>query len=177
MAPSPALETLVRGCADELETIFDRIVSCRVTLEAPNHHQHHGGVYKVRIEISVPGDHIVVDRSPIEQATHTDVDVAIHDAFRAARRQLEDHVRRERGDVKTHVAPPHARVVHLEPGLEYGRLATDDDREIYFHRHSVIGGMERLKVGTEVRFHEEPGDKGPQASSVEPVGEHGHHTI
>ena len=64
----------------------------------------------------------------------------------------------------------------LEPNLEYRRIATDDGRDIYVHRNSVIGGMERLRLETEVRFHEEAGDAGPQASTVEPIGEHGHHT-
>jgi len=176
LEPSPALEAQVRSWVDELETFFDRMISCRVLIEAPHHHQHQGRLYRVRIEIGVPGDSLVVTRSPDEHAAHEDAHVAVRDAFRAARRELEDYVRRMRGDVKQHVGPPHGRVVHLEPNLEYGRIATDDGREIYFHRHSVTGGIERLRLDTEVRFHEEPGDKGPQASTVEPIGEHGHHT-
>jgi len=39
----------------------------------------------------------------------------------------------------------------------------------------VLGGIERLALGAEVRFHEEQGLKGPQASTVEPVGAQGHH--
>jgi cold shock CspA family protein len=40
--------------------------------------------------------------------------------------------------------------------------------EIYFHRHSVLSpGFDHLAVGTEVRFAEEEGDRGPQASTVE----------
>ncbi|MGZ5863734.1 MAG: HPF/RaiA family ribosome-associated protein [Methyloceanibacter sp.] len=38
---------------------------------------------------------------PINHA-HEDVYVAIRDAFDAAVRQVEDHVRRMRGDTKTH---------------------------------------------------------------------------
>jgi cold shock CspA family protein/ribosome-associated translation inhibitor RaiA len=177
MALSPALEDEIRCRADELELFFDRIVSCRVSIEGPPGHHHQGGLYRVHIGLGVPGEHIEVDRSPEDHASHADAYVAIRDAFRAARRKLEDHVRRARGDGKAHVGPPHARVVHLEPDLEHGRLATDDGREIYFHRHSVIGGIGGLKLGAEVRFHEETGDKGPQASSVDPVGEHGHHTV
>jgi cold shock CspA family protein/ribosome-associated translation inhibitor RaiA len=174
--PSPALEAEVQGWVDDLETFFDRITSCRVFFEAPQHHHHQGGLYRVRIEIGVPGDHIVVTRSPDEHAAHADPHVALRDGFRAARRQLEDYVRRLRGGVKSHAGPPHGQVVHLEPDLEHGRIAADDGREIYFHRNSVIGGIERLQLGTEVRFHEEVGRQGPQASTVEAVGEHGHHT-
>jgi len=34
-----------------------------------------------------------------------------------------------------------------------------------------------LAVGDEVRFTDEPGVEGPQATSVARVGEHGHHEI
>lgn len=175
LEPSPALEADVRKWVDELEKFFDRIVSCRVLIEAPHRHRHQGRLYRVRIEIGVPGDRIVVRRSPDEHAAHFDAYVAVRDAFREARRQLEDYVRRLRGDVKSHVGPLHGRVIHIEPNLGYGRIATEDGRDLYFHRNSVIGGIEHLHIGAEVRFHEEAGAEGPQASTVEPVGEHGHH--
>lgn len=88
---------------DELESIFDRIVSCHVVVEAPHRH-HQGGLYAVRVELGVPGEHIVAGRSPAEHAAHADAHVAVRDAFRAVRRQLEDHIRRARGDVKSHAA-------------------------------------------------------------------------
>ena len=177
LEPSEALEAQVRTWVDELETFFDGIVSCRVSIEAPHHHHHQGRLYRVRIELGVPGERIVVGRSPDEHGAHEDPYVALRDAFRAARRQLEDYVRRLRGHVKAHVAPPHGRVAYLEPDLSFGRIATEDGREIYFHKNSVIGGVGRLQLGSEVRFHEEAGVEGPQASTVEPIGEHGHHTV
>jgi cold shock CspA family protein len=173
--PSPALAADVKKWVDELERFFDRIISCRVSIEAPHRHHHQGRLYRVRIEIGVPGEHIVVRRSPDEHGAHADAYVAVRDAFREARRQLEDYARRMRGDVKSHAAPLHGRITHIEPDLEFGRIATEDGRDVYFHRNSVIGGIERLEAGTEVRFHEEPGAKGPQATTVEPIGEHGHH--
>ena len=49
----------------------------------------------------------------------------------------------------------------------YGFLETPGGREIYFHKNSVLdGGFGRLKIGTAVRFAEEEGEKGPQASTV-----------
>jgi cold shock CspA family protein len=171
------MEAQIRSWVDELEGVFDGIVSCRVSVEAPHRHHHHGQHYRVRIDLGVPGDHIVVARSPDENGAHEDAHVALRDAFRASRRQLEDYVRRLRRDVKTHVAPPQGRVVHLEPDLEFGRLTTLDGRDVYFHRNSVIGGIERLALGSEVRFHEERGDDGPQASTVEPIGANGYHAV
>jgi cold shock CspA family protein len=54
-------------------------------------------------------------------------------------------------------------------------LTTSDGREIYFHSKAVIDGrFDGLRVGTEVTFAEEAGEKGPQASTVKPVGRHHH---
>jgi cold shock CspA family protein len=68
--------------------------------------------------------------------------------------------------------------VRLYPGSAfnegYGFLMTPDGRELYFHRHSVLhDDFERLAVGTEVRFEEEEGEKGPQASTVQVVNKPG----
>jgi cold shock CspA family protein len=65
---------------------------------------------------------------------------------------------------------PHARVTRLHREEGFGYLETADGREMYFERQSVPGAaFERLSIGTEVRFVEEPGEAGPQAGSVEPV--------
>ena len=110
-----------------------------------------------------------------EHTDYRDVDIAIRDAFDEARRQLEDYARRQRGQVKAHEPASHARVARLFPEAGYGFLETPDGREVYFHRNSVLGAnFEDLEVGTEVRFVEELGDKGPQASTVTPVGRHSH---
>jgi cold shock CspA family protein len=174
---SPALEALIRSEIADLEQFFDGIVSCRVAVEAPNPNHHgHAGIYRVSIEIHVPREQLAVARARGDHPEHADAYVAVRDAFRAARRRLEDYVRRLHGNVKSHQGSPRGRVSHLEPDLEYGRLETDDGREIYFHRRSVLGGIEQLALGAEVRYHEEQGMKGPQASTVEPVGAaQGHH--
>src|SRR4030067_658036 len=113
----------------------------------------------------VPGSELVVKREP-----HEDLYVAIRDAFDAARRQLEEHVRRQREAPKTETAreaPAYARVARLLSAQDHGFLETHDGREVYFHRNSVLnGGFDRLKVGVEVRYTEELGEKGPQASTV-----------
>jgi hypothetical protein len=97
LPPTPSLEARVRASVDELDKHFDGIVSCRVSVEAPPRHHHHGGLYRVRVELGVPGGRIVVGRSPDEDAAHADPYVAVRDTFAAARRQLEDYVQRLRG--------------------------------------------------------------------------------
>jgi len=80
---------------------------------------------------------------------------------------LRDYARRQRGEVKTLETPPQAVVSQLFAAEGYGFLSTPDGRGIYFHRHSVLApGFDQLAIGTEVRFAEELGDKGPQASTV-----------
>ncbi len=66
---------------------------------------------------------------------------------------------------------PHGRVtrLHIEEG--YGFLLTADGRELYFDRWCVSGGsLDRLAIGSEVRFTEEPGDEGARAATVDPLG-------
>jgi ribosome-associated translation inhibitor RaiA len=93
MPTSPALEAHIRRAVDGLETHFDRMTGCRVSVEAPHRHHRHGRLYRVVIEIGMPGGRVVVGRSPDEHAAHSDAHVAVRDAFRAARRRLDDRVR------------------------------------------------------------------------------------
>jgi ribosomal subunit interface protein len=95
---SEALEAHIRDRANRLEKFFDHIMSCRVVAEMPHKHQHQGKQFNVRIDIGVPGGEITVTRDH-----HEDIYVALRDAFDAAQRQLEDHARKVRGDIKTHL--------------------------------------------------------------------------
>jgi len=165
MSPSDAVTAHVERRASKLSTFSDRIVRCHVVVEAP-HHRHHrrGQRYHVRIDLHVPHKELVVSRNPDE--AKEDLHVAIDDAFGDAERILEEHERAVKSD-KAHRRPPHGVVAKLFLERGYGFLADDDGREIYFHKNSVLDGrFERLAVGTKVRYAEEDGDKGPQASTV-----------
>jgi len=172
---TPAIDAFVQRWVAKLEESHPRIERCDVVIERPHQHKHQGQPFHVRVTLAVPGPDVVVSRDHAVDGRHEDLYVALGDAFRAARRRLEDHLRRQRQDVKTHVAPAHARVTYVDAEGEWGYLDADG-RQIYFHHNSVLGDA-ILAVGDEVRFHEEAGDKGPQASSVERVGEHGHHAV
>lgn len=105
MEHSPAVETAIRERAGQLEKFCADIIGCQVEVEAPHRHHHRGNLFEVRLRVTVPGTEIVANRNPDEDHAHEDVYVALRDAFRAARRQLEDYVRRRRGDVKSHSTP------------------------------------------------------------------------
>jgi cold shock CspA family protein len=70
--------------------------------------------------------------------------------------------------VKAHATPPTGRIIRIFPDSDYGFIKTSDDREIYFHRNSVLDNVDfkQLKFGTEVTFIEEQGKEGPQAARV-----------
>ena len=95
---SDALDRLIRGHAEKLQHFHPGLSRCRVVVELAGHQQQ-GKQVIVRVKLKVPGTEIAVDRQHSE-----DAHVAVRDAFDAARRQLEDHIRLQRGDVKLHRA-------------------------------------------------------------------------
>jgi cold shock CspA family protein len=98
--------------------------------------------------------------------------VAIHEAFDAARRRLEDFAREQRGAVKAHEVPSHGEVVAISNVDGYGFIQAGEQR-LYFHRASVLDdAFDDVTVGTPVTFVEEKGEKGPQASTVRVLGKH-----
>jgi ribosomal subunit interface protein len=97
--PSDAIRFHVEERATKLREHDARIVALKVALEAPHRHHHHGHAYRVRIELIVPGSDLVI--SPRDGAEgHTNLHVAIDDAFTDAERRLREHLRVRRGNVK-----------------------------------------------------------------------------
>jgi cold shock CspA family protein len=168
------IETVVRHEAAKLERYSKKIIGCRVAIERPQRFQRQGNPYRVRLYISAASRRpVVVSREPVHSEMHDDLRTIVIGAFKAARRQLQSMIQQQRGDDK----PPHeprALVVRLFPEPGYGFIKTPNGEELYFHRNSVLhGDFERLAVGTEVRFEESEGEKGPQASTVQIVNKPG----
>ena len=174
-----------------LEQFHDGIVGCRVLVELPHRHRRNGRHFHVRIEVTVPRSApIVVSHEPsthrpvkdAEEAAHrkeTEVEaqnryarVAVHQAFDAARRQLQDLAREQRGSVKAHESPAHGRVAEISVVDGFGFIDADQ-RRFYFARASVLdNAFDGLQVGSAVAFVPEVGEKGPQASTVRLLGKH-----
>jgi ribosomal subunit interface protein len=173
MEPSDAVEAKIRERAAKLDRYYDRIMSCRVAVEAPHRRHHQGKLFHVLVDLTVPNGELVVSREPVNCHSHEDVYVAIRDAFDAAQRRLADYARRQRGDIKVHEEPVVSRISRLFVEDGYGFIEASDGHEVYFHQNSVLnGGFGRLAVGDEVQFVEELGEKGPQASTVRPMARH-----
>jgi hypothetical protein len=96
MQPSPTLEQEIRRQIAELAFAFERLESCHVVVDQPHLHQQRGRLYRITLELGLPGRRIVVGRVP-DDPTHADPYLAVRDAFRAARRQIEE--RSDRGRV------------------------------------------------------------------------------
>jgi cold shock CspA family protein/ribosome-associated translation inhibitor RaiA len=169
--PSPALRENIARHVSGLEDRFGRITACRVVLKAPGGH-HRVGQFEINIHLALPdGRHVEVSRTPPADERQTDVEFAINDAFKRARRRLQDGVRRMQGQVKLAERPPIGTVARLDD--DFGFLEAPDGREIYFHRNSVLSdSFKRLKIGDRVTYAEERGAKGPQASTVKLQGKH-----
>ena len=175
MEPSPAMEERIREKVARLERFSDAILRCHVTVEAPHRHHHQGRLFRILVEIDVPRGRIVAGENGPQDHAHEDPYVALRDAFDAATRRLEDHMRRMGGAVKHHEPVfVHGRVARFIAGEDYGFIETEDGQEVYFHRNSVARhGFDRLRVGDPVRVAVVEGEKGPQAAAVHPVGEAG----
>ena len=180
-----AVEADIRRRLDKLGTYCASIMAARVLVEPAQRHHRGGNRFHVRIDLTVPGEAIVVSHEaslrPEARAlqasktrkqdeldrSHRYVAVTIREAFALARRRLQDYVRHRRGTVKLHVPAPEGRVVRLFPLRAYGFLEAGDGHEVYFQRNSVLDdAFGDLRVGSRVVFAEERGDKGPQASTV-----------
>jgi len=90
MSPSAGLETLVRDCTDKLGLVYDHIERCEVVIERPHRRHHRGQRVRVRVHVAIPGPDIEVSGVHDLDPSNENAYVAVRDAFRAARRQLDD---------------------------------------------------------------------------------------
>lgn len=167
MAPSEAVETAARKKADKLDQLCPDIMACRVRIELTHKHQHQGKPYAVRIDLTVPGHELSIDR-----VHDQDVYVALREAFDDMKRRLEDVVRRHRHQEKLHPVPLHGEVVRLGDDGASGFIRTPDGDEYRFDSGNLAGvPFEHLQPGTEVQFIPEVAEQGRQAKRVS-VGKH-----
>ncbi|MCB9915170.1 MAG: ribosome-associated translation inhibitor RaiA [Planctomycetes bacterium] len=93
---TPGLERYVREKVDKLTQLTDRLLTSRVTIEAPSPHHKKGGHYHVSVELGLPGAELVANRAAPDDQGHESMHLALRDAFTAMRRQLHEHLAKQR---------------------------------------------------------------------------------
>ncbi|HEX6810407.1 MAG TPA: HPF/RaiA family ribosome-associated protein [Planctomycetota bacterium] len=100
---SDGIRTACWNEAEKLGRYWDRITSCHVTV-APQQRRRKGDFFDIHVRLAVPASEIVVSHSTPQHQKGEKPQLAIRAAFDEARRQLQDHLRRLRGDTKHHSA-------------------------------------------------------------------------
>jgi ribosome-associated translation inhibitor RaiA len=99
---APRIRDAISEQVAELEERYSRLTACRIVVKGPGPHHRNGGPFEVHIRLSLPeGREVNVSRNAGTDERHADLTFAIEDAFKHARRRLEDRVRRLQGHVKT----------------------------------------------------------------------------
>jgi ribosome-associated translation inhibitor RaiA/cold shock CspA family protein len=172
METSPALEALIRALATRLETLYPRLIGCRVVVEIPHRGSETAKVpIAIVVEADIPGRGPMVGKDQIDRRqSKQDHTAALNNAFEAVERQLDKLGDLQNGEVSPHdKAGQGGMVVRLFPEQNYGFIELDNSPELYFTRNAVVGGdFDELKVGmmVEVTRATDEGPVGPQASSV-----------
>ena len=171
---TPELQASIDQHLAELESRFGRLTAGRVLVKGPGDHHQTGGQYQVSIRLALPdGREVNVGRTPKQDERYADMTFAVDNAFRRARRRLQDQARQMRGQTKQHENQPIGTIVRIDPSGEFGFLEGADGHEVYFSCNSVLDGASHIALGTRVSYVEEMGEKGPQASTVKVLGKHG----
>ena len=99
----PELRAAIDRQIVQLEDRFGRVTAGRVVLKAPGGHHRNGGLFEINIQLSLPdGRGVYIGRTPKDDVRYADLDFALNDAFKRARRQLQDEIDEMRGEVKRH---------------------------------------------------------------------------
>ncbi len=162
-------EELIRIKSKKLEEFCDYIGSCRIVVEKNHKHQKIGRPFRVMLDINIPPKNIIVDNNSNRGEKHTTLDREIRNAFNVAIRQLKEFKKKQRINIKKHPQQEVQAVVSMVSHSKYyGFLQTTDGRNVYFHRNSVLHrDFNRIHTVAGVRFSEEHGIKGPQATTVQ----------
>ena len=92
VTPSPALDAHVRRRVEKLSRYSHTIISCRVTIDTPPKHSHHGKSFRVVVDVVIPGTQRSMRATRMTEIPRAqDAHVAIDHAFAEVERQLIEH--------------------------------------------------------------------------------------
>jgi len=95
MDPSPTVQSQALKYAAKLGRKHGRVLNCRVTVEAPHHAHRKVKLFRVGVDLKLPGHEIATKLG--DGPAYSDVGTALREAFATAARQLQDHAHRIRG--------------------------------------------------------------------------------
>lgn len=157
------LRAVIERRVAKLDALAPRLTSCHVAVERPHGRGRTGLLYQVRLDLRLPGRDVSVTRRSGETPLE-----AVQAAFDAAERRLRGSKGRRATAWHPREEPLHGRVTEVYPIAGYGFLEGADGKRVYFDERSVLhDGFGRLEPGVVVRYAEEEGVEGPQASTVE----------
>lgn len=89
---SPAARATIEEYLARMAHYYNRIDFGRVNVRIPHKH---GGIrfYHIHVQLDVPGKRLAVSREPEANDKHTDIRLAIRDAFHKLTRELKDFVK------------------------------------------------------------------------------------
>lgn len=163
---TPRWKSEIEARMADLQEGHDDLIHGRVTLTKNPHHKKARNVAEALVVVTLPGRHTLTARK--EEKT-------FEEAIRAAFASMEIELRKYREkraskEIRLPPTPQRGVVCKLFPQEGYGFILQEGGGEVYFHRHAVHGmKFEELEDGTEVAFNVEEGEKGPQATTVQPV--------
>ena len=170
--PTDRIRSRIDKEVETLEAHFPRMISCKVMVEGGVRRRQTGDLAHVSLHITLPGGKdIAVSSMKDDAGEHSDVMVAIRDAFKAAERQLKS----QKPDPRTVGAHPSrlsgtiARFIAGEPA---GFIIGEDGKDYYLHAREVTTSkFEDLTIGDAVTFRPDTGDEGPMARAVHQRGD------
>ena len=163
---TPRWKTEIESRMADLQAGHDDLIHGRVTLTKNAHHKKSENVAEALVVVTMPGRHTLTARK--EEKTFEE---AIRAAFFAMAIEVKK-LRDKPSSKEIPVSPIPLRGVISKLFLKegYGFLLQDGGGEVYFHRNAVHGmKFEELEDGVEVSFNVEDGEKGPQATTVNPL--------
>ncbi len=167
VAMTPRWKAEIEQRMEDLHRVHSEITHARVTLTKNRHHKKLKNVAEAMIVVTFPRRQVLTARK--EEKTFEE---AIREAFDAVSLEI-DKFREKRSSkvVRTPPVPPLRGVVSkVFPRKGYGFILPEGGGEVYFHKHALHGlTFEELGDGVEVVFNVEPGEKGLQATTVNPV--------
>lgn len=167
MHHSEAIELLIRDKAARLEPYAAHIANCNVIVEAVSR-LGENKLYSIIVDVSLLDRNIEARHHPSENYVNEDICTAISDAFAAECRQLVHDLYAHESGVTSQAGVTRGCVTQLFPFEDYGLIATDDGREVYFHRDNMLPEeFDELVIGDRVHFNEQMSDDGPEAISID----------